>query len=517
MKKLIPFLLLSLIITISTFAQSSTTVTQSTNTFAQDKILKGTSVKILEIGKLDSYYSDRGDFVGIDATTLGEVNKNSSGFYSGTLETSSGRTCFFSNVKLSVNSSASTTKPLTSTSTSTTSTSSSSKSIKFVTGTIKSGTSLYVAEISPDDSYYGDRFDKVGTKGKVSKSDLTMKDDGYYAGDFTYDDGSTAYFYKAKFSKEPVDKLINFSTSTTTPSTNSTTTTKSSSISSNSIKFVTGDIIKGTPLYFADISPDDSHYSERYDFVGKRGQFTKSDRGMKDGGYYSGTFLFDDGSSSYFIQAKFSKEPVDKLVKPATTTTTTTKSTVDDYSDLAFLFGGFDDSDNDEWKDATNDETIKPGDKVEITAISSEDSYYDVKSDYIGKKGTAGKDIEFQYIDGGYGGTIKFETGLSPNFYLIKLKKVGNSSSSVKPTQISTTSSSSSSTYGSDIPKNTKVLITDVGPEDSFVSNKDKYIRKKGKAVDGLTSQSGGYYSGKVIFDDGTDAYFFNVKVTIIK
>ena len=121
MKNLFSILLLFLVITTSSFAQSSTNIS------------KGTSVKILEIAKSDSYYNERADLLGKDATTLGELTKGKDGFYSGTLETSSGRTIFFTDVKVSVKGSTSSTVPA---KTSVTSTSTSTKTPKFVTGTI---------------------------------------------------------------------------------------------------------------------------------------------------------------------------------------------------------------------------------------------------------------------------------------------------------------------------------------------------------------------------------------------
>lgn len=383
MKKLFSLLLLSSILTLTSFAQ--------------DKIAKGTTVKILEIAKSDSYYSERADFVGKDATALGELTKGNDGFYAGTLETSSGRTVFFTDVKISV------TKAST-----TPATSISSKPIKFITGTIKNGTAVYVAEISPDDSYYTDRFEKVGKKGKIGKSDLTMKEDGYYAGDFVYDDGSTAYFYKAKFSKEPVDKLVR---------TGNETDTKTSS------------------------SDDDD-----WDFLD-------------------------------------------------TPLTTTTKSTDTDGAKA--------------WEAAINDDDIKDGDKVEITAVSPDDSYYDDRDEYVGKQGVADDDLSYESEDGGYGGTVKLDDGTSPYFFLVKLKKISSGTSSTSSTKTSTSETKS-------IAKNTKVRVIEVGKEDSFYSSKEKYERKTGKVADGLTPQNGGYYSGKIVFDDGTDAYFFNIKVVVL-
>jgi hypothetical protein len=61
MKKLLSFLLLSTVLTITTFAA--------------DNIAKGASVKILEIAKSDSYYEERAELLGKEATALSELVK----------------------------------------------------------------------------------------------------------------------------------------------------------------------------------------------------------------------------------------------------------------------------------------------------------------------------------------------------------------------------------------------------------------------------------------------------------
>lgn len=440
--------------------------------FAQSTIAKGSKVTILEIAKSDTYYSERGEFVGKTATTLGTLTKNSDGFYSGTLETESGRTCFFKNVKVEVNSAPKT--------------SSTTTSKDVFSGSISKGTTLKVLEVSVDDSYYKDRKDIEGKTGKADGELSSSDNDGFYSGSVILDNGKSYYFYKAKLGK----------TSTSTYSSLSTLNT------SSSVKFVKGTIKSGTSLYVAEISSDDSYYSDRFEKVGKKGKVGKTDWTMKEDGYYSGDFTYDDGSTAYFYKAKFSKEPVKKLVKTEDDTkTSTSKTTDDDYS----LFGALFSDDNDDWSSAKNDEDIKEGDKVEVTALSTEDSYYDDKDDYIGQKGVAGDDLEFKDDEGGYTGTVKLDNGGSPYFYLVKLKKAYSSSSS-----------SSGSTFASTIKKNTKVKVIALDKDDSFYSSKDKYVGKSGKVADSLTHQGNGFYSGKIIFDDGTDAYFFKAKLKLL-
>jgi hypothetical protein len=365
--------------------------------FAQDKIAKGTKVKILEIGKSDDYFAEKGDFVGKDATASSELTKNSEGFYSGTLDVSTGRTCYFTSIKISKQGSTSTTQSASSTTI--------SQESNFITGTIDKGTPVYVADISPDDSYYSNRKDHIGKKGKPNGEDLTMGSDGYYSGSFKYDDGTTSYFYKAKFSKEAPSGVKNTSTASATKPTTSIST--SASKQSSSVVYITGIIKQGTPVYVADISSEDSYYSDRKDHIGKKGKPNKGDLSMGSDGYYSGDFKYDDGSTAYFYKAKFSKNPVSVVSTSSTTTTTS-----DDWYA--------------EWDNADYDEDIKPGDRVKITAISPDDSLHDNKKLYIGKTGKVGDDIEFydDYPDVGYGGTVILNGGQKVNFYYVKLVKL---------------------------------------------------------------------------------------------
>ena len=448
--------------------------------FAQSSIAKGSKVTILEIAKGDTYYDERADFLGKSATTLGELNKNSNGFYSGTLETETGRTCFFKNVKVEVNSTAKTTN-----------TSSSYTSKDVFSGTLSKGTKIKILEVSVDDSYYSDKSEIEGKTGKTD-AELSDDEDGYYSGSVILDNGKSYYFYKVKLGK------------TGSSSITSTTTT------SSSIKFVSGTIKKGTALYLAEISADDSYYSDRFDKVGKRGIVNKSDWTMKEDGYYAGDFLYDDGSTAYFYKAKFSKEPVKKLIKTAEDSKTSTKKADDDD---AYIYDAmYGDSNKDEWTSAKNDEDIKEGDKVEVTAVSPDDSYYSDKDDYVGKKGIAGNDLTYDANENGYGGTVKLDGGDSPYFFLVKLKKLGSKTNSTSSSKASTTTSKNIN-YGESIAKGTKVKVVDVDADDSFYSNKSTYIGKSGKVAEGLTHQGNGLYSGKIIFTDGTDAYFFKVSL----
>lgn len=435
--------------------------------YAQDNIDKGSKVTILEIGKGDTYYNDRADFLGKDATALGELKKNSNGFYSGTLEVDGGRTCFFKNVKVSIISGTDESKIDT-------------KSI--LKGTIPKGTAFKIVQISVDDSYYSDRSDIEGKTGITTETIIT-DDDGYVAGSLNTSDGSNYYFYKVR--------LASNGTSTKSSKTSTVTT------SNQKIKFVTGTIQKGTTLYVAEISPDDSYYSTRFEKVGKKGKVTKQNMTMKEDGYYAGDFTYDDGSTAYFYKVKFSKTPVDKLIPTEADKANT--SSDDIWSDI------YSSDDSEDWTTAKNDDDIYEGDKVKIIAISKEDSYYDDREDYIGKEGVAGE-IDYDADENSYGGKIKLDNGDDPYFYQVKLVKIKNSSSS-----------SSSSSPKETITKNTKVKVVDIDSDDSHYNNRSKYVGKSGKVAEILTHQGNGLYSGKILFNDGTDAYFYKAKITILK
>ncbi|MDB5225962.1 MAG: hypothetical protein JWN78_155 [Bacteroidota bacterium] len=444
----------------------------STAIFAQDKISKGTKVKIVEIAKTDTYYDERATFLGQGATALGELSKNPEGFYSGTLEVENGRTCFFKSVKVSV--------------TDATKRTFDSKSL--FTGEIPSGTKFKILEVPSDDAYYSSKNEIEGQTGTATTS-LTIDKDGYTSGSVNTDDGKSYYFYKVR-----VGKVSGSSASS------SSSSKPSSSSSAKTPKYITGTIAPGTALYVADVSPDDSYYSDREKYIGKKGKVGKTAMTMKTDGYYAGDFSYDDGSTGYFYKAKFSKEPVAKL--PASSVSSSSSVTISKSS-------------GDEWNDAISDDDIVAGDKVEVTAISTEDSYYDDKDKYIGKKGIAESDFEYDEDGGGYGGTIDLEDGSKPYFYLAKMKKVTGSS-----TTTSKSSSSSSSTLSSSpstISKGTRVVVTDVDKDDSYSSGKSTYVGKIGKVADGLNLQGTDTYSGKILFDDGTDAYFYKVRVTVLK
>lgn len=95
--------------------------------------------------------------------------------------------------------------------------------------------------------------------------------------------------------------------------------------------------------------------------------------------------------------------------------------------------------------------------------------------------------------------------GKSPYFYLVKVKKA------------SPPISTSLNMPLTNISKGTRVVITDIDNKDSFSSNKNDYIGKIGRVVEGLKYQEDGFYSGLVRFDDDSEVYFFMAKVTILK
>ena len=467
MKKHVLFLLLCFLISVSLVAQ--------------DKLAKGTKVKILEIAQTDSYYDERAEFVGKDATALGEITKNSDGFYSGTLETSGGRTCFFTKVKLSATAKSTV----------------SSKSDFEAGSTIPSGTRFVVLEVPESDAYYSDKKEIEKQTGTTTSS-LSVDEDGYVGGSIDLDNGKNYYFYKVKLGK---------STSVAPAKTTKTTEEKNK----KEPVFITGTIKSGTTVYVAEISSEDSYYDDRFEKVGQKGKIGKNDLSMKEDGWYSGDFTYDDGSTAYFYKVKFSKEPVEKLVN--TGATGNSKSSEDDmdwsYDKTSNASTTADPEGERSWKIAKNDIDIKEGDKVEITALSPEDSYYEDKDEYIGKQGIAGDDLEYDADNDGYGGSVKLDDEDKPYFYLVKLKKLSKGSSTK-----STSSSVSSTTT---IPKGTKVMVLSLAEDDSYYSSKEKYLRKSGKVAEGLNQQKEDYYSGKILFDDGTDAYFYMVKVKIIK
>lgn len=439
--------------------------------FAQDKFSKGTVLKVLEIGSSDTYYKERTDFIGKDATAVSEITKKSNGFYSGSLEFKSGRTIYFTHIKVTK----SDTKP---------DKKSGSKNT-FSGSSIPKGTRFEIIEVPESDAYHDDRDEIEGKTGTLTDA-KTIDKDGYVSGTIETDDGESYYFYQVKLgktdTKEPKDKV--------------------KKTASSDIKFVTGTIKKGTSVYVADISTDDAYYSDRHKYIGKKGKVIKSDMTMKDDGYYAGDFEYEDGSTSYFYKAKFSKDPV-----PAVEASNDDSSYDDDMWSWLYDDDDTDSSSDADWEAAAVDATIQPGDRIEITAVSPEDSYYSDRADYVGVKGKAGDDVEYKEDEGGYSGTFYLDNEEDPFFYLIKAVKADGTSPK----------KSSSSSDSDKMKKGTSVVVMDVHPDDSYYKDKSKYVRKKGKVADSMTDQGDDYYSGKIIFDDGTNAYFYKVKLSIVK
>lgn len=462
--------------------------------YAQKSITKGTSVKILEIGEKDSYFEENENFVGKDATASSELTNNGDGYFTGALKLSSGRVCYFTSVKV---------KTAATNSTSSTKTTSNEPSpfinykpsnalSALTTKVISKGDKFKVIEVPSDDAYYSSRSEIEGQTG-IAAENLTPDESGYVGGNIKLENGKSYYFYKVKLS---VLSSGNSTLKTSTP------------------KFITGTISKGTSVYVADLSPDDSYYSNRSNYIGKKGAPNKGDLTMKSDGFYAGDFLFEDGSTAYFYKAKFSKDPVEKVSNPIVNTSSSEVSTSDSDEDYWGLFDDDKDVKKDytEWNKATGDATISSGDKVRVISVSPDDSYYGSKEDYIGQEGIASSDLKYKSDQKGYTGSVKLNNGKSTYFYLVKLKKITSFS---KNTATSSTSSSSSSTAGS-IKKGTRVMVMEIGINDSYYSNKSNYLRKKGTVAEGLTTQGSDFYSGKINFDDGTYAYFYKVRVKVL-
>lgn len=464
-------------------------------TYAQKSISKGTSVKILEIGEKDSYFEENENFVGKDATASSELTNNGDGYFTGTLKLSSGRACYFTSVKVktAATNSTSSTKTTSKEPSSNIDNKPSNTPSALTTKAISKGDKFKVIEVPSVDAYYSSRSEIEGQTG-IASENLTPDESGYVGGSIKLDNGKSYYFYKVKLS---------------------VLSSGNSTLKTNTPKFITGTITKGTSVYVADLSPDDSYYSNRAAYIGRKGTSSKDDLTMKSDGFYAGNFVFDDGGTAFFYKAKFSKDPVEKVANPIGNTSSSGASTSDSYDDYWGLFDDDKDVKKDytEWNKATGDATIRSGDKVKVISVSPDDSYYITKDEYVGQEGIASSDLEYKSDKKGYSGSVNLNNGGSAYFYLVKLKKITSFSKSTAP---SSTSLSSSSASGS-IKKGTRVMVMEIGQDDSFYSNKSDYLRKKGKVAEGLTTQGRDFCSGKIIFEDGTDAYFYKVRVKVLE
>lgn len=171
------------------------------------------------------------------------------------------------------------------------------------------------------------------------------------------------------------------------------------------------------------------------------------------------------------------------------------------------------------------------GTTVYIAEISQEDAFYSDRKILIGKKCTVSESDAIPDDAGFYTTELKFEDGEKNYFFKVKLSKEPIDVNSIDFSDDKIKSDEEDEDFNLDefldvprdvtnktdnsknIPKGTKVKVISIGEDDSYFSDSNKFVRKTGVVTDGLTLQTGEYYSGNIKFEDGNEAYFFNVKV----
>lgn len=171
------------------------------------------------------------------------------------------------------------------------------------------------------------------------------------------------------------------------------------------------------------------------------------------------------------------------------------------------------------------------GTKVYIVEISQDDAFYSDRSTLVGKRCTISVKDAIPDDAGFYTTELEFENGEKNYFFKVKLSKDSNDVNNIDFSDDQIKKEDEDEEFNMDdfldelrdltnhtdnsenIPKGTKVKVLSIGEEDSYFSDSNKYVRKTGVVTDGLTLQTGEYYSGNIKFEDGKEAYFFNVKV----
>jgi len=346
------------------------------------------------------------------------------------------------------------------------------------------GTRVVITNLSPEDSYFESSEDYIGKTGVVIEEELSpsSEGDGWYGGSIDLDDSNeNPYFYAVAVELETSGATGKTSTSRNTGNTATVST-----------------IPKGTRVIIADINTEDSYFSTKEDYLGKGG-VVKEEKLTTSGigeGWYSGSIDLDNSEDSpYFyavaleIETKGSSSIKNEPIKSSGEKATAA--------------------------------SIPVGTKVVITELSTEDSYYSDKEDYLGKSGVvSGSSLSTSAEgEGWYSGKIDLDDSEnSPYFYAVALNLKTRGPSTVKSAPVK--SNEAAATVAS-IPKGTHVLILDINSEDSYASSKSEHIGKEGIVGDnGLTISSvgKGWYSGGIKLPNtslGTP-YYYAVAVKIL-
>ncbi|MGG9971996.1 hypothetical protein ACQ33O_09410 [Ferruginibacter sp. SUN002] len=162
----------------------------------------------------------------------------------------------------------------------------------------------------------------------------------------------------------------------------------------------------------------------------------------------------------------------------------------------------------------TGEVIYKEDDKVKIEDIYPEDSYYSDRSRFIGKNATV-ISVSYNKSNSSYSGKVKMETGETAYFYSIMLSRITddrNQTSKVRKQATTPDNPTNEVIYK----ENDKVKIEDIYPEDSYYSDRSRFIGKNATVISVTYNKSNSSYSGKVKMETGETAYFYSIMLSRI-
>lgn len=254
----------------------------------------------------------------------------------------------------------------------------------------------------------------------------------------------------------------------------------------------------GTEVIITDIHPDDAYYSNKAEYIGRKGTVSSSEplELMDSGGAYwfAGEIELDGDDSPYFYKVSL-KTPGGEVIKGV------------EAPEEVYVSQTSENGVGADWGS-----TIAPGTKFTIVALSPDDSYYDSRSTYIGQSGTVGdRELRTQKDENGfwYSGPAVLDNGGSAYFF-----KVG-----LVPYDPNYVVSSGGVSEDGKIRGGSTVTILDIHADDAYVGDSEEMVGLRGTvAPEGLEeSNTPGYYSGSITLENGEDPYFYKVKVKVVK
>ena len=223
----------------------------------------GSRVRILDIHSTDAYYSDRGGLIGLVCTLDSASSLNDAGWHGGPAHCDDGSARYFFKAAYEELGRAAPTMPA-----------------GAATASVPTGSRVTIAEVSPEDAFFGQRDALVGVSCTLAEPS-TFKDGFWHGGSAVCDDGQSYYFYKVAYRVAAAAPAV--------------------TVPPNALDY---SLPAGTRVVVAAVHPEDAYYSDRGSMLGKRctvGEQTT----LRDRYWHAGPMTCDDGSSYYFYKAAY--------------------------------------------------------------------------------------------------------------------------------------------------------------------------------------------------------------------